>query len=89
MIHEKDYKILKALYKSAVFTIQAAYFYQSGKYLKHKTELISELNSSELKIIQTGIKIKKETKINQPDFESYSELLFNWAANLIIEYRIK
>ncbi|MEZ7890752.1 MAG: nucleotidyltransferase domain-containing protein [Candidatus Wallbacteria bacterium] len=89
MIHEKDYKILKTLYKSAVFTIQADHFYKTGKYLKQKNELISELNSSELKIIQTGIIIKKEIKISQPDFESYSELLFNWAANLINEYRIK
>lgn len=87
MVHEKDANILKALYKSAAFTVQAIYFAHSGTYIKRKDELIPLLQPQEQKILQTHIAIKKEPNKAQTEFVPFSELLFNWAAEVIIEYK--
>ncbi len=87
MVHEKDADILKALYKSAAFTVQAVYYDQSGTYIKKKHELLPMLQPKEQKILQTGITLKKMPNMAQTELERFSELLFNWAAGLIIEYK--
>lgn len=89
MVHEKDAEILKALYKLAAFTVQAVYYDQTGTYIKQKTELIPMLQSKERKILQNGIMLKKQPNMAQDMFEEFSELLFNWAAELIIRYKIE
>ncbi len=43
-VHEKNDDILRSLYKSAVFVIQAVWFYETGKYIKAKAELQKEIN---------------------------------------------
>ena len=43
-IHEKSDDILCSLYKSAVFVIQAIWFYETGKYIKSKAELQKAIN---------------------------------------------
>ena len=87
MVHEKDAEILKGLYKSAAFTVQAIYYYQTGTYIKQKAELINVLQPQEQEILQTGIMLKKQPNIMQTEFERFSELLFNWVAGLIRKYR--
>ncbi|MDD3168738.1 MAG: nucleotidyltransferase domain-containing protein [Eubacteriales bacterium] len=87
MVHEKDAEVLKALYKSAAFTIQAIYYDQTGTYIKQKAGLISVLQPQEREILQTGIIFKKQPNVAQTEFERFSELLFNWAARLIIKYK--
>jgi predicted nucleotidyltransferase len=89
MVHEKDAEILKALYKSAAFTVQAIYYYQTGTYIKQRAELITVLQSQEKEILQTGITLKKQPNMAQTEFERLSELMFNWAAGLIITYNAK
>jgi len=89
MVHEKDAEILKALYKSAAFTVQAIYYYQTGTYIKQRVELITVLQSQEKEILQTGITLKKQPNMAQTEFERLSALLFNWAAGLIITYKAK
>jgi predicted nucleotidyltransferase len=86
MVHEKDAEILKALYKSAAFTVQAVYYDQAGTYIKRKTELIPLLQPEEREILQTGIIIKTQPNMAQTEFERLSGLLFNWAAGLIVKY---
>ena len=39
MLHEKSEDILKGLYKSASFVVQAIVFLQTGTYIKHQKEL--------------------------------------------------
>ena len=39
MLHEKSEDILKGLYKSASFVVQAITFRQTGRYIKHQIEL--------------------------------------------------
>ncbi len=87
IVHEKDTEILKALYKSAAFTVQAVYYDQTGTYVKQKTELIPMLKPREREILQTGLMLKRQPDITQAEFDRFSELLFNWAAGLIIKYK--
>ena len=89
MVHEKDAMILKALYKSAVFTVQAIYYDKTGTYIKQKAEIIPVLQLQEQEILQNGIMLKKQPNIARTEFERLSELLFNWAAGLIIKFKIE
>ncbi len=87
MVHEKDADILKNLYKSAAFTVQAVYFEKTGAYIKQKSELIPLLQPQEREILQTFINLKQQSNMAQTEFDRFSELLFNWAAGLLIEYK--
>ena len=88
MVHEKDGEILKALYKSAAFTVQAVYFAQTGTYIKQKVELISMLQQPEREILKTVIALKQQPSLAQTEFSRLSELLFQWATELIIKYKV-
>jgi len=82
-VHEKSDDILRSLYKSAVFVIQAVWFYETGKYIKSKSELLNAINppSAVLKIAQA---LKSGTNV---EFEQMSELLLNWAKAVINGYK--
>ena len=80
MLHEKSEDILKALYKSAAFTVQAVCFLQSEIYVKQKSELIKSANPDEAQILLNAEKIKNGMPI---DFEKMSQALFLWAKKLI------
>ena len=82
-VHEKSDDILRSLYKSAVFTIQAVWFYETGKYIKSKTELQKAINppSAVLTIVQ---ELKNGASVK---FEEMSELLLNWAKTVIAGYK--
>lgn len=88
MVHEKGAEILTSLYKFAAFTVQAVYYDQTGTYLKQKAELIPVLQPQEREILQAGMLLKEQPNLALPDFEELSELLFNWAAELIDWYKI-
>lgn len=82
-VHEKSEEILKNIYKSAKFVIQAIYFYQTGKYLKNNTKLIEVLEVPHKIILQNYNKIK----INgQVDFEIMSKDIFAWVKQIIKNY---
>ncbi len=82
-VHEKREEILKNIYKSAKFVIQAIYFYQTGKYVKDTLQLLEVVEMSEKIILQNYINIK----INGPvDFELMSKDIFAWAKEIIKNY---
>ena len=82
-VHEKREEILKNIYKSAKFVIQAIYFYQTGKYVKDTLQLLEVVEMSEKIILQNYINIK----INgQVDFELMSKDIFAWAKEIIKNY---
>ncbi|MEL7567058.1 MAG: nucleotidyltransferase domain-containing protein [Dehalobacterium sp.] len=72
MVHEKDAEILKTLYKSAAFTVQAVYYDQTGTYIKQKAELIPVLQPQEREILQTGITLKRQPNMVCAEFERLS-----------------
>lgn len=89
MVHEKDGELLKALYKSASFTVQAVSYLQTGTYRKQKAELLPVLQLPERRILETAIALKQQNGLAQDEFDRLSEQLFKWASNLITEYKVR
>lgn len=81
-VHEKSEDILRSLYKSAAFVLQAVWFYETGKYIKSKAELQNAINPPSA-ILTTALNLKNGADIK---FEEMSELLLNWATALIRGY---
>ena len=82
MLHEKSDDILRELYKSASFVVQAIAFRQTGKYLKRQKELLRVVSSDECGIIETFLSLKSGGKV---DFYLMSEALFAWSKKWITE----
>ena len=80
MLHEKNEDILRGLYKSASFTIQAIAFLQTGKYITHQKDLLQIVSPDEQVIVETFLSLKNGGTIN---YDTMSENLFNWAAKRI------
>ena len=76
MLHEKSEDILKGLYKSASFVVQAIAFQQTGKYMRSKNDLLQNALPEEKRIINTFISLKNGGAI---DFETMSQELFVWS----------
>ena len=75
MLHEKSVDILRGLYKSASFVIQAIVFKQTGNYIKQQNELQLLVSYDEKAIIDTFIYLKNGGKVN---FCEMSEVVFAW-----------
>ena len=84
MVHEKSEDVLKALYKSASFVVQAIAFKQTGKYVKHQSELRDVVSTDERVIVDTFLNLKNGGKV---DFYLMSEALFAWSKKWISEAR--
>ena len=80
MLYEKSEEILKGLYKAATFVVQAIYFQQSGRYLRHHAELLSVVSDRERVILDTYGQMKRGEEI---DFTEMSFHLFGWAKDWI------
>ena len=84
MLHEKSEDILKGLYKSASFVVQAIAFKQTGKYVKHQRELRDVVSTDERIIVDTFLNLKNGGTV---DFNSTSKALFAWSKKWILENR--
>ena len=82
MLHEKSVDILRSLYKSASFVVQAIVFKQTGSYIKHQEELLAFAMSDEQAVINTFLSMKKDGTV---DFIPMSDTLFVWARKWISE----
>ena len=82
MLYEKSEEILRGLYKSASFAIQAIAFQQTGTYISHQKDLLSVVAPDERVIVDTFICLKNGGAV---DFESMSETLFAWSRKWITE----
>ena len=82
MLHEKSEDILRGLYKSASFVVQAIVFKQTGNYIKHQEELLAAAMPDEQVIINTFLSLKKGGTV---DFIPMSETLFAWSKKWIAE----
>ena len=80
MLIDKSEEVLKGLYKSASFVIQAITFQKTGKYITHQKDLINVVSTDEKVIVETFLKLKNGEKVN---FETMSENIFNWAKKMI------
>ncbi len=74
-VHEKSADILRSLYKSAVFVLQAVWFYETGRYIKSKTQLQKAINPPSA-VLTTAKQLKNGASVK---FKEMAELLINWA----------
>ena len=82
MLYEKSEDILRGLYKSASFVVQAIAFKQTGNYIRHQKDLLSAVSYDEQIIIETFMNMKKGEDV---EFAGMSETLFLWAKKQIAE----
>ena len=80
LLHEKSEDILKGLYKSASFVIQAITFKQTGKYIRSQSDLLQIALPEEQRIINTSTYLKNGGTV---DFEKMSQELFVWSKAFI------
>ena len=80
MLHEKSDDILRGLYKSASFVVQAIAFKQTGKYIKYQKDLLGVVAADEQKIIETFLKLKNGETV---ELGKMSEELFAWSKKWI------
>ena len=82
MLYEKSEDILRGLYKSASFVVQAIAFKQTGNYISHQKELLQIVSSDERVIVETFLKLKNG---GVADFNLMSETLFTWSKKWVSE----
>ena len=80
MLHEKSEAVLRGLYKSASFVVQAICFAQTGTYVSRQKDLLAVVSPDESVIVDTFLKLKQGGEM---DFDKMSETLFVWAKNWI------
>ena len=80
MLYEKSEDILRGLYKSASFVVQAIVFQQTRKYFSHQKDLISIVAQDDRVILDTFLVLKSGGAV---DFQKMSETLFVWSKNRI------
>ena len=80
MLHEKSEDILKGLYKSASFVVQAIVFKQTGKYIKRQSELRDVVSADERVIVDTFLSLKNGDAV---EFGAMSDTLFSWSKKWI------
>ena len=82
MLHEKSEDILRGLYKSASFVVQAIVFKQTGNYISHQKDLLQVVSSDDRVIVEIFLSLKNGGTV---DFALMSETLFTWAKKWIVE----
>ena len=80
MLHEKSKEILKGLYKSASFVVQAICFQETGCYIKSQKDLLVKVSGDEKSIVENFLSLKNGGKV---DFEEMSNTLFAWSKKWI------
>jgi len=82
MLYEKSEDVLRELYKSASFIVQAIAFKQTGKYIRHQKDLLHVVDSDERAITETFTNLKNGRMV---DFNLMSETLLGWSKKWIAE----
>ena len=62
LLYEKDENILKELYKSASFVVQAIWYKQSGEYVRCQQKLLNKVHDEEKIIISAFLHIRNSEK---------------------------
>ena len=80
LVHEQSIELLRALYKSAVFTVQALHYRKTGVYICKHSDLLQAAQEPEREIVRIALQLKQGVDM---EFLSCSETLFAWAKALI------
>lgn len=76
MLYEKSEEILRGLYKSASFAVQAICFKQTGTYIRRQRELLDMVQADERMVVDTFLYLKNG---GVADLQGMSERLFAWS----------
>ena len=82
MLYEKNEDILRGLYKSASFVVQAIAFKQTGNYIRHQKDLLQVVSSDEWVIVEIFLSLKNGGTV---DFNLMSETLFDCSKKWIAD----
>jgi len=82
MLYDKSEDILRGLYKSASFVVQAIAFKQTGNYISRQKDLLQVVSSDERSIVETFLILKNGGAV---EFNPMSETLFAWSKKWISE----
>lgn len=82
MLYEKSEDILRGLYKSASFIVQAIAFKQTGNYIRHQKELLQVVSADERVIVSNFLNLKKGGMV---EFDLMSETLLICSKKWIAE----
>ena len=80
MLYEKSEDILRGLYKSASFVVQAIAFKQTGNYISRQNDLLEIVSPDERVVVTTFLDLKNGGTI---DFQKMSKILFAWSKKWI------
>lgn len=80
ILHEKSEEILKGLYKSASFVVQAICFKETGSYIKRQNDLLAKVSPDERLVVENFLSLKNGGAI---DFNVMSSTLFEWSKKWI------
>ena len=80
MVHEKSLDILRDLYQSAGFTLQAIAYLQTGQYARKKQELCLLLQPEDRHILEVGMELRQTREAPAESFQGWSEDLLRWAS---------
>lgn len=80
MLYEKSEDVLRGLYKSAYFVVQAVCFKETGKYLRRQVALRENVSADDRAIVDTFLHLKKGGDVS---FDSMSDLIFEWCRKKI------
>ena len=82
MLYEKSEDILRGLYKSASFVVQAIVFKHTGNYIILQKDLLQVVSFDERVIVETFLNLKNGGTV---EFNLMSETLFAWSKKWIAE----
>lgn len=81
-LHEKDPCLLQGLYKSALFTLQAKHFADTGVYLRRHGDLLPALSGADRAIAATALELKGRTP-EPGEVDTLTAPLLSWTGGLI------
>lgn len=80
-VHEQSPQLLRELYKSAAFTLQAIAYLQEGVFEKRQHRLLDLLSGADREILEQ--RLKQWDPISLQDFAQRSSALLQWASNWV------
>ena len=80
MLYEKSEDILRGLYKSASFVVQAIIYKETGRYISRQKDLLQTVSPDEKAIVEAFLTLKNGGEV---DFDKMSEVLFVWSGRHI------
>ncbi len=85
-VHEKSRDLLKELYKSAAFTLQAIAYLQTGVFERKQEKLSALLSPDEQKILEKRLLVKERGIVSDDEFAQLSALLIRWSSKWILKW---